>query len=69
LVALVHEATLIALRQRIEHQNASIDSLNRDHFEEAMKRIMPSVKAEDREHYKKLKKKFHSEILNANNIS
>ncbi|CAK5069420.1 unnamed protein product [Meloidogyne enterolobii] len=61
LVALVHEATLIALKERIECKNLSINSVISENFEEALKKVSPSVKFEDRLYYKKLKEKFSVE--------
>jgi SpoVK/Ycf46/Vps4 family AAA+-type ATPase len=61
LVALIHEAALIALKERIEHKNLSIKSVNSVHFEEALKKVTPSVKFEDRLYYKKLKEKLNKE--------
>jgi predicted ATP-dependent Lon-type protease len=49
---------LAALRQRIEDQNVAIDSLGAEHFEDALKRVSPSVKMEEREYYRRLKEKF-----------
>ncbi|CAK5081861.1 unnamed protein product [Meloidogyne enterolobii] len=61
LVALVHEATLIALKERIECKNLSINSVISENFEEALNKVSPSVKSEDRLYYKKLKEKFSVE--------
>uniref|UniRef100_A0A183CEM4 Nuclear VCP like n=1 Tax=Globodera pallida TaxID=36090 RepID=A0A183CEM4_GLOPA len=58
LVALIHEATLCALRQRIEQNDPHIDSVQSYHFEEAFRRIRPSVRPTDREHYRKLREKY-----------
>uniref|UniRef100_A0A914HZJ2 AAA+ ATPase domain-containing protein n=1 Tax=Globodera rostochiensis TaxID=31243 RepID=A0A914HZJ2_GLORO len=58
LVALIHEATLCALRQRIEQNDPHIDSVQLHHFEEAFRRIRPSVRPMDREHYSKLREKY-----------
>lgn len=59
LVALVHEATLIALRQRIEQLDANVEAVGSEHFEEALKRVLPSVKPDDRKRYQRLREKFH----------
>jgi len=58
---LVHEATLIALKERVECKNLLINSVISENFEEALKKVSPSVKVEDRLYYKKLKEKFSVE--------
>ncbi|KAL3095293.1 hypothetical protein niasHS_007392 [Heterodera schachtii] len=58
LVALVHEATLCALRERIDQNDSRIDSVQSHHFEEALRRIRPSVRQSDREHYDRLREKY-----------
>uniref|UniRef100_A0A1I8B278 AAA+ ATPase domain-containing protein n=1 Tax=Meloidogyne hapla TaxID=6305 RepID=A0A1I8B278_MELHA len=63
LVALVHEATLMALKGRIECKNLSVDSVTSTNFEKALRKVSPSVKFEDRLYYKKLREKFSVEKI------
>ncbi|KAF7638535.1 hypothetical protein Mgra_00001910 [Meloidogyne graminicola] len=58
IVALVHEATLLALKERIENKNLSINAVTKVHFENALKGVSPSVKLEDRLYYQNLKEKL-----------
>lgn len=58
LLALINEATLVALRQRIEQNDGSVESIRIQHFEEAIRRVAPSVRPEDRERYRRLKEKY-----------
>lgn len=55
MVALIHEAGIVALKKRIEQKDDTKDSLNMEDFQEAMKKIVPSVGCVDRERYAKLK--------------
>lgn len=55
LVALIHEAGVVALKKRIEQEGSNKDSLTMEDFEEAMNKVMPSVGPIDRERYAKIK--------------
>uniref|UniRef100_A0A1I8AB60 AAA_lid_3 domain-containing protein n=1 Tax=Steinernema glaseri TaxID=37863 RepID=A0A1I8AB60_9BILA len=48
LSALIHEASVVALKERLSTDNSSIDSLSTKHFETALQQIRPSVNASDR---------------------
>lgn len=54
LVALIHEAGVMALKERIEC-NPTIESLKLEHFESAMRKVSPSVGVADRDRYAKLR--------------
>uniref|UniRef100_A0A9J2PWI2 AAA+ ATPase domain-containing protein n=1 Tax=Ascaris lumbricoides TaxID=6252 RepID=A0A9J2PWI2_ASCLU len=55
LVALVHEASLVALKERLSTNDTSIDALTMRHFRLAMQSVRPSVAEKDRINYLKLK--------------
>jgi SpoVK/Ycf46/Vps4 family AAA+-type ATPase len=58
LAALVHEAGVLALRQRLEQNNKSVIAITFDHFKLASKRITPSVSTTDRHRYDTLREKY-----------
>jgi SpoVK/Ycf46/Vps4 family AAA+-type ATPase len=58
LAALVHEAGILALRQRLEQNNKSVTAITLEHFKLASKRLTPSVSASDRERYEKLRGQY-----------
>uniref|UniRef100_A0A914DUY4 AAA+ ATPase domain-containing protein n=2 Tax=Acrobeloides nanus TaxID=290746 RepID=A0A914DUY4_9BILA len=55
ITAFVHEASLLALKERLASGDERIDSIQRKHFEEALHNVKPSVNPDDRERYKKMK--------------
>lgn len=57
LAALVHEASICALKDRL-FQNSNIDSISLKHFDEAIRKIRPSVSENDRKKYEKLKELY-----------
>ncbi|KAE9549018.1 hypothetical protein FO519_007762, partial [Halicephalobus sp. NKZ332] len=64
LVALIHEASICALKDRL-FQNLSVDSISMKHFDEAVKKIRPSVSEFDRKKYEKLKELYlKKELIN-----
>lgn len=56
LTALVHEAGLLALREKII--NDDVNAITFSHFETASNRLTPSVSKADRVKYEKLKEKY-----------
>ncbi|TKR71700.1 hypothetical protein L596_019257 [Steinernema carpocapsae] len=58
LAALIHEASVVALKERLSTENSNIDSLSTKHFEIAMSQIRPSVSAPDRTKYDKMKQMY-----------
>lgn len=56
LTALVHEAGILALKQRLEDQ--SVQAIGMCHLVQAAQRICPSVSKTDRERYNKLRDKY-----------
>lgn len=57
LAALIHESSIVALKERL-FQNNSIDAISLRHFKEAIKKIRPSVSEMDRKKYEKLKELY-----------
>ncbi|KAI6184139.1 hypothetical protein M3Y97_00564300 [Aphelenchoides bicaudatus] len=58
LAALVHEAGVLALRERLDGNNKSITAITLEHFQLASKRLTPSVSETDRQRYAQLKKQY-----------
>ncbi|MFH4977548.1 hypothetical protein AB6A40_004257 [Gnathostoma spinigerum] len=58
LCALIHEASLIALRARLSNNDPAIDSVGMEHFLKALDKIVPSVSDTDRKKYLRLKEQF-----------
>ncbi|KAI6189687.1 Nuclear valosin-containing protein-like [Aphelenchoides bicaudatus] len=59
LAALVREAGILALRERLDTNNKSITATTLEHFKAASKRLTPSVGEEDRKRYAQLKKQYY----------
>ncbi|VDD93228.1 unnamed protein product [Enterobius vermicularis] len=55
LAALVHEASIIALKQRIADGNVNLMAVDKEHFLSAMQIVKPSVSEKDRKNYMHLK--------------
>ncbi|KJH52011.1 ATPase, AAA family [Dictyocaulus viviparus] len=55
LAALVHEASIVALKERLLYNNVTVDAVRMTHFTEAIKNIRPSVTEADRKNYIKMK--------------
>lgn len=55
LAALVHEAGVMALKQRLVGGDSSVDALRMEHFHTAMELVRPSVAEKDRANYARLK--------------
>ncbi|KHN72229.1 Nuclear valosin-containing protein-like, partial [Toxocara canis] len=58
LVALVHEASVNALKERLSTEDNSIDALTMKHFRLAMQVVRPSVADKDRANYQRLKELY-----------
>ena len=58
LAALVHEAGVLALRERLDQNNKSITAITFEHFELASTRIKESVSELDRKRYAELRKQY-----------
>ncbi|KIH62132.1 ATPase, AAA family [Ancylostoma duodenale] len=55
LAALVHEASIIALKARLFTDDASVDAVSMEHFQKAIQNIRPSVTDADRKKYLRMK--------------
>ncbi|CAI4228570.1 unnamed protein product [Auanema sp. JU1783] len=55
LAAIVHEASIIALKERLFKNDTSVDCVSTPHFLEAIKRIRPSVTEADRKKYSRMR--------------
>ena len=63
MVALVHEAIIVALKQRKDQKNSDVNVVTMEHFEKAILTVIPSVSAEDRERYAKMKNMYTKKVL------
>ncbi|CAJ0581309.1 unnamed protein product, partial [Mesorhabditis spiculigera] len=64
LTALIHEASIIALKQRFA-ENSEIDAVDTDHFRQALAKIRPSVSKADRAKYERMKKEYTKDTSKA----
>ncbi|KHJ76836.1 hypothetical protein OESDEN_12856 [Oesophagostomum dentatum] len=55
LAALVHEASIIALKARLFGNDTSVDAVSMEHFRKAIQNIRPSVTDADRKKYMRMK--------------
>lgn len=51
----MHEASIIALKQRIADGNVNLMAVDKEHFLSAMQIVKPSVSEKDRKNYMHLK--------------
>ncbi|KAH8398792.1 hypothetical protein KR222_003929 [Zaprionus bogoriensis] len=60
LAGLVKQASMYSLRQSLNSGDTKVDDLcvNKQHFEEALKQLRPSVSEQDRKVYEKLRQKY-----------
>ncbi|CAJ0957607.1 unnamed protein product, partial [Mesorhabditis belari] len=55
LSALIHEAGIIALKERLFENKNDVDSVNETHFQKALIKIRPSVSEADKKRYERMK--------------
>lgn len=58
LAALVHEASIIALKARLFADDRSVDAVTMEHFVKAIQNIRPSVTEADRKKYQRMKEVY-----------
>lgn len=58
LAALIHEASIVALKQRINDNDTTVNCVTREHFLVALKTVKPSVPENDRKTYLDLKERY-----------